>query len=418
MKSSKVRVRIALFSTLFPSSARPTHGIFVETRLRQLLSSGGVDARVVAPVPWFPWTSSRFGLWGRIASTPVVENRHGIDVWYPRYALPPMVGQNIAPLSLALGAYPTLRRFVREGFDFDLIDAHYYYPDGVAAALLGKWLDKPVVITARGSDLNVLGTSWPARRMMRWAGRRAAGSVGVSSALVSILRGWGVDRTRLHVIRNGVDLQRFRPLDRFAARTATGTSGTPVLLCVGNLVEVKGHDLVIEATARLTQTLPNMELIVIGDGPLRDRLQAQAEALGIACRVRFVGTVPNDQLAPWYSAADALVLASRSEGWANVLLEAMACGTPVVATDVGGSAEAIGDSDAGRLVLSRDVGTLADTIARAVSSLTDRGAVRLHAEGYGWEATTLAQLELFRSVVSASARHGRKGADIGAVPSE
>jgi teichuronic acid biosynthesis glycosyltransferase TuaC len=402
--ASPARLRLVLFSTLYPSSVRPGHGAFVETRLQQLLHTGAVDARVVAPVPWFPSTHPRFGPWARMAATPRAERHNGLDVQHPRYLLPPAVGETVAPLVLALGALPALRRLLREGFDFDLIDAHYYYPDGVAAALLGRWLGKPVVISARGSDLNVLGGHALPRRMMAWAGRQAAASIGVCQVLVDTLRGWGVPAQRLHVMRNGVDLARFRPLDVAAARQALGITGGPVLLCVANLVEVKGHALVLDALHRLRDRHPRAHLLLVGDGPLRKTLERQAAVLGLCDRVRFVGAVPNDALATWYSAADLSVLASRSEGWANVLLESMACGTPVVATDVGGSSEVVAVPAAGALVRRRDADALAETLAGVLAARPPRDAVRRYAEGFGWEATSQAQWRLFNRIALA---HGR-----------
>ena len=402
------QLRVLVFSTLYPSSARPGFGVFVETRLRELLASGRVQARVVAPVPWFYSTDPRHGERARMAATPRAERRHGIEVLHPRYALPPRIGQNIAPFVLALGALPTVRRLLRQGFDFDLIDAHFYYPDGVAAALLARWLGKPLVITARGSDLNVFGRDAIPRSLMRWAGGVASASVGVCQALVDVLRGWGVDAARLQVIRNGVDTERFRPLPPAEARARLGLSGDPLLLSVGHLVEVKGHDLTLEALARLAPQWPGIRLCFVGDGPLRQSLQARAAALGVADRVRFAGAVPNDQLAAWYSAADLLVLASRSEGWANVLLESMACGTPVVATAVGGTAEVLADSRVGRLAPPLDPVALADAISALCSQPPDRATVRSYAEGFGWRDTTAAQLRLFHQVRAQSS--GRRGA--------
>lgn len=173
-------LKVLLFSTLFPSSARPGHGTFVETRLRQLLKSGQIEARVVAPVPWFPFKGARWEEWGRMAETPVHEVRNGVEVLHPRYFLPPKVGMNIAPLLLAAGAWRTLNGLREAGFDFDVIDAHYYYPDGVAAAILGRLLRKPVCITARGTDLNVLPDYPIPRRWIRWAARHVDAFVGVS----------------------------------------------------------------------------------------------------------------------------------------------------------------------------------------------------------------------------------------------
>ncbi|MDE2399074.1 MAG: glycosyltransferase, partial [Burkholderiales bacterium] len=226
-------MRLLTFSTLFPSSVRPNHGIFVETRLRELLKSGQVDVRVVAPVPWFPSTHARFGEYATAARTPRREVRNGIDVLHPRYVLLPKVGMTLSPLGLALGAYPALRTLQHEGFDFDVIDAHYYYPDGVAAALLARRLGKPFTITARGTDLNLIPAYAAPRRMMQWAASRADASIGVCSALVDVLRGWKVEESRLKVMRNGVDLERFRPLPPERARAELQLDGDPVLLSVG-----------------------------------------------------------------------------------------------------------------------------------------------------------------------------------------
>lgn len=374
--------------------------MFVETRLRELLSSGQVQARVVAPVPWFPFSHPRFGARALMAATPRAETRHGIEVLHPRYPLPPHVGQNVAPFVLALGAWAAIRRLQRQGFDFDLIDAHFYYPDGVAAALLARWFNRPLVITARGSDLNLFGRdAWP-RLLMQRAAAVSGASIGVCQALVEVLKGWGADAARLHVIRNGVDTVRFQPLPQAQARAALGLHGDPLLLSVGHLVPVKGHDLSVQALARLTARWPGIRLCFVGDGPLRADLQAQAAALGIAEHLRFAGAVPNQELATWYSAADALLLSSRSEGWANVLLEAMACGTPVVATDVGGTAEVLASPVAGQLVPPLDPAAIADGLEALLNDPPDRAAVRAYAEGFGWQETTDAQLRLFRDVLA------------------
>ncbi len=391
-------LRTLLFSTLYPSSTRPGHGIFVETRLRELLASGAVSTRVVAPVPWFWSRDPRHGEWARMAATPRCETRHGIEVHYPRYALPPRVGMTVAPLLLALGAAPTLRRLRAEGFDFELIDAHYYYPDGVAAALLARWFDRPFVVTARGTDLNLIPRYRLPRHMMQWAARRAAASIGVCAALVEVLRGWGIDPQRLHVMRNGVDLQRFAPQPAAGARSALGVDGMPLLVSVGHLIERKGHHLVIEALALLLRTYPDARLVIIGEGEERGRLERQIDQLGLAARVRLAGALPQAELPRWYAAADALVLASSREGWANVLLEAMACGTPVVATRIWGTPEVVQGAVAGRLV-ERDAASIAAGVEALLSAYPQRAGVRAYAEGFSWQETSAAQLALFRRIV-------------------
>lgn len=392
--------RVLLFSTLYPSQARPGHGIFVETRLRELLRRTEIQAQVVAPVPWFPSTHARWGEWALMAATPARELRHGVQVEHPRYLLPPKVGMTIAPLALALAAVPTLRRLKARGFDFDLIDAHYYYPDGVAAALLATWFKRPLAITARGSDLNLIAGFALPRRWMQWAAQKAVASIGVCEALVDVLRTWKIDDSHLHVMRNGVDLDRFAPMPREQARQQLGLTGGPWLISVGNLVPLKGHDLVLEALKALTQQHPHVRLAIIGRGPERERLERLAQALGVLDRVTFTGALPQSELTQWYGAADALVLASSREGMANVLLECMACGTPVVATAVGGTPEIVTDRKVGRLVAERTADELCNALIRVLAEPADRAAIRQHAETFGWSAVSLAQARLFQQMMS------------------
>lgn len=392
-------IRALLFSTLYPSSARPIHGIFVETRLRELLKSGEVETQVVAPVPWFPFKGSLFGEYGQFAATPRHEQRHGIPVHHPRYALPPKIGMNVAPYTLALGALPIIRRIIDDGFDFDLIDAHYYYPDGVAAGFIAKWLGKPFVVTARGTDLSQIPEYAHPRRLIVETARRASASIGVCTALMDRLAELGADRTKLHVMRNGVDLQRFQPMGRSEARQHLGLSASRrILLSVGLLIERKGHDIAIKAL----QGLPDdVDLIIAGSGPERPRLEQLATNRGVAARVRFAGQLPNKELKWWYSAADALVLCSSREGWANVLLESMACGTPTIATNIWGTPEVITQPVAGRLMSSRTPDALVAACVDLFGDCPESSAVRTYAEAFGWEATTEYQLRLFKEVIDA-----------------
>ena len=389
-------IRTLLFSTLYPSASRPVHGIFVETRLRELLGSAQVETRVVAPVPWFPSTHPRFGEFAKMAATPAHERRHGIEVLHPRYLTVPKLGMTLAPFLLAAASIGPIHRLITEGFNFDIIDAHYYYPDGVAAAMLAHYFRKPLTITARGTDLNLIPEHAIPRRLIRWAARRADASIGVCAALVDVLRGWGIDETRLHVFRNGVDLERFHPQAPSEARRALGLTGSPLLLSVGHLVERKGHHLAVEAMPAVMETHPGARLLIIGEGSERARLESLMQSLGLADHVRLVGAIDNQLLASWYSAADALVLASSREGWANVLLEAMACGTPVLATRIWGTPEVVADDSVGVLVDRRDAASVAAGLLNLLGKPRDRARVRTYAEGFSWAQTTHAQLELFR----------------------
>lgn len=389
------KIRTLLFSTLYPSSVRPVHGIFVETRLRELLKSGQVETQVVAPVPWFPLKHSIFGGYGRMAATPRFEERNGIRIHHPRYFLPPKVGQNIAPSVLAAGALPTIRKLIRDGFDFDLIDAHFYYPDGVAASIIAEKLGKPFVCTARGSDINLYRKHRVPNRKLREAFAKAAANIGVCNDLVKQMIELGADPSCALAIRNGVDLQRFFPVDRSEARAKVGIAHEGLLLLsVGHLVELKGHHLAI----RLLTQLPNARLAIVGAGPLLGKLKADVASLGLVGRVIFAGQQPNESLVNWFSAADVLVLASSREGWANVLLESMACGTPVVATTVNGTPEVVASPEAGRLAASRDVESLGGALRSLLADYPDRAAVRRYAENFSWDETTRLQIKLFNEI--------------------
>ncbi|ALT79735.1 glycosyltransferase family 4 protein [Paucibacter sp. KCTC 42545] len=388
-------MRVLTFSTLYPSSVRPGHGIFVETRLRELIASGQIESRVVAPVPWFPSTDARYGEYALMAKTPAREHRNGIEALHPRYGLLPKIGMNLAPLGLYLGAKAAVQQLLDEGFDFDVIDAHYYYPDGVAAAMLARHFKKPLTITARGTDLNLIPEYTLPRKMIQWAARTAQASIGVCSALVDVLRGWNIPEERLHVMRNGVDLQRFRPSPPAQVREELSLQGSPLLMSVGYLIERKGHHLAIEALAHLLPRYPNARLVIVGEGPERKSLQELAEKLGVAQHLSMPGAQPNAELYRWYSAADIFILASSREGWANVLLESMACGTPVVATDIWGTPEVVSDPVAGRLVKERTGLAFAGELEQLLAAMPDRNQVRRFAEGFSWAATTQAQLDLF-----------------------
>jgi teichuronic acid biosynthesis glycosyltransferase TuaC len=290
---------------------------------------------------------------------------------------------------------PTIRRLVASGYEFDLIDSHYFYPDGVAAIWLGRYFNKPVTITGRGTDLNLIPQHALPRRMIQMSMREAAGMITVCQALKESLLELGPDGSRARVLRNGVDLKMFQPMERAPLRAKLGLTRT-TLASVGHLIERKGHDIVIKAMRKL----PDCDLLIAGDGPEDAALRALAQEHGVGDRVRFLGRLGHAELREVYAASDILILASSREGWANVLLEAMACGTPVVASNVWGTPEVVAAPEAGELMAARTPDALADAVGRVRGRAIDRAATRAYAEKFSWDDTTRGQLDLFRAILA------------------
>ena len=389
-------MKVITFSTLYPNATQARHGIFVETRLRHLLANGKVESKVIAPVPWFPFTHRIFGKYADFAKVQRYDLRHGIDVYHPHYFHLPKIGMSISPFFLALSSITTIAKLIRQGYDFDLIDAHYFYPDGVAAIILGRIFNKPVVITARGTDLNLLPQYVLPRNMIKWAAKNSAAMITVCQALKDVLIDLGIHHQRITTLRNGVDLKLFSPTKQRDELREQLSIRQKTILSVGHLIERKGHDLIIKALLKL----PNVKLLIAGDGEQWDYLQNLVSSLHLNDQVTFLGALTQSQLRDYYAAADILVLASSREGWANVLLESMACGTPVVATNVWGTPEIIRAPEAGVLV-HRDENDIAQGIENLFANYPNREATRRYAENFSWDETTSGQETLFSQIIKA-----------------
>lgn len=390
-------LNILTFTSLYPNSEHPQHGVFVENRLRRVHESGEARITVAAPVVYFPLKSRVFGRYGAAARVPDQEMRFDIPVHHPRYPLLPKVSMNWAPDLMYAGVRQRIEALSRQYGPFDLIDAHYFYPDGVVASRLARDLNLPFVITGRGSDLSEL-TDYPIpRRKILEASSQAHHLITVCQALKDKLIELGIPDQKVSVFRNGVDLDAFQPGDRDLQRQALGVT-KPLFVSVGHLIERKGHHLVIEALAEV----PEAELFIVGTGPEETALRNQTEQLKLSDRVRFLGQRPHGELKSIYGAADALVLASSREGWANVLLEAMACGTPAIATDVWGTREVVGPRESGILVPDRTAGALASAMRKLIEESPRRDQTRAYAEKFSWAETTQNQLDLFHRIASAS----------------
>jgi teichuronic acid biosynthesis glycosyltransferase TuaC len=371
-------LRVLTLSTLFPDAVRPQFGTFVERQTLGLAALEDVEVRVVAPVGIAP-LGRYLTRYRALAALPVVEEWKGLTVHRPRFAHIPGVGGRFDAGLLARALMPVLAE-IRRDFAFDVIDAEFFFPDGPAAVALGRAFGVPVSIKARGADIHAWGSHGPTRRQVVEAGCAADGMLCVSAAMKADMVALGMPGDRIAVHYTGIDRARFHVRDRAAAKAALGIAG-PVLVGVGALIARKGQGLAVAALA----DVPGAGLVLIGAGPERAALEVLAVAVGVADRVRFLGSVGQDVIADWLAAADVMVLMSASEGLANAWVEALACGTPVVIADVGGAREVLSDGAAGRLV-ARDAGAVAAAVRDLLERPSDRDAVAATVARFSWEA--------------------------------
>jgi teichuronic acid biosynthesis glycosyltransferase TuaC len=376
-------LRVLTLSTLFPDAMRPTFGVFVERQTLGLAALPDVEVVVVAPIGTPPGPLARFGQSAGLAAVPERETWKGLTIHRPRFpSLPGVPALN--PMLMTRALLPLLRD-IRTRFPFDVIDAEFFYPDGPVAVRLGRAMGIPVSIKARGHDIHHFGSARGTRGQVLAAGRAAGGMLAVSAALKRDMVALGLPEERIRVHYTGVDLDRFRPVeDRVAAKMALGVSGS-LLLSVGALIPRKNHDLAIRALVGL----PGVTLMIAGKGPEQGRLEALAREIGVADRVRLLGPQPHEALPALAAAADVGVLVSASEGLANAWVESLACGTPLVLSDVGGARELVDRPEAGRIV-AREPGAIAVAVKALLAAPSDPHAVRAAAERFTWDTNAAA----------------------------
>jgi glycosyltransferase involved in cell wall biosynthesis len=378
------------FASLFPNSSDPDHGIFVYQRSAHLAKRPGNEVEVVAPIPYLPrWVKIR--RWQTAATLPHQETIRTLTVHHPRYLLLPRISMPFHALSMFLGCLPEIRRINRRR-KIDCIDAHFVYPDGLVAVLLGKLLRIPVIVSARGTDINVYPSFYLIRPMIRWTLRRASALIAVSAALKSAMAALGTDENKIRVVSNGVDSQRFQNSKQEEARRQLNLPlEGRLILSVGALIPSKGHRLLVRAFSRIAAELGNVWLFILGEGPYRSELQQLITKLGLNGKVQLPGKCRNEELPLWYNAADISCLASAREGWPNVVTESLACGTPVVATRVGGIPEILHSAELGLLTEQREE-SLAAGLKQALSRKWDRAEISRVTRERTWE-TVAAEVE-------------------------
>src|SRR5271157_2364060 len=376
-------MRILTFTSLFPNVTDPNFGIFIFQRTAHLARRADNEVEVVAPVPYAPkfLKGTAKGSVAAIPSTEVIGNLH---VHHPRYPLVPKVSMPLHGLLMYAGCIGYVKSLHQQQH-FDCIDAHYVYPDGFAAVLIGRSLGIPVVVSARGTDIHTFPSFTTIRPQIRWTLRHAAAVVAVSDSLARIMRDLEPLLKDVQIIGNGVDGQRFFREDRLLARPELGlNSQDRIVVSVAALKPVKGPDLLVRATSLLKKSFTDCKVLFVGAGPELGMLQQLAEQLDCADICQFVGAVPNEQLRTYFSAADVSCLASRQEGWPNVVLESLACGTPVVATAVGAAPQLLATPGLG-IIVDPTPEAIHAGLSRALQQDWSAGTLSAFARGHTWE---------------------------------
>jgi len=385
-------VRILTLSTLFPAANRPNFGIFVERQTRALSEVRDFAITVINPVGTAPWPLS---LIASQCDLKALADEHwgGLEVYRPHFTAIPVIGGSRNPAAISRAALPLLRQLHRET-PFEHIDAEFFFPDGPAAMRLSDALGIPFTVKARGADIHYWGRQPGCSAQILDAADKAAGLLAVSSALKADMVAMGMNADKIRVHYTGLDQARFVPRDRAQEKMKLGLTG-PIILSVGALIPRKNHDLVVQALA----DIPTATLLLAGQGESEAALRALAHKTGVAERVRFLGSVPHDDLPALFAAADIMALVSASEGLANAWVEALACGTPIIASDVGGVRELMQNDAAGRIV-AQEPAAIAQAARDLLANPPREEDVADNVRAFSWTENARQLADFFRSIAS------------------
>jgi teichuronic acid biosynthesis glycosyltransferase TuaC len=389
-------MKILFLSTVFPNGRNASRGCFNDSLVRALAIGNRVE--VISPIPWIDLVKGyrpgiRVPLYQRIAD-PAGFGIHYVPFLYTPKALRSWYG-NFYWSSIA----GTVRSLIRTHCP-ELIIGYWAHPDGEAAVRIGRLVGAPSCVIIGGSDVLLMTRKPSLRRRIQNVLEATDAVITVNDDLKNVVVKLGVRADKVHIWRQGIDIARFQPGDRRLARQQLGI---PVrgrmIVWVGRMDPVKGLDVLVESCALLRARGVEYHLFLVGDGPLRRDLVAQAESRGLSEHITFAGPKLHNEMPDWYRAADLTVLPSRSEGLPNVLRESLACGTPFVASDVGGIDE-IADPSWCLLVRPEDPASLADAIAQALARWDGLGAP-IAPRFQSWEDSATALVGIMQPHVTA-----------------
>jgi len=396
-------MKVLLITNLFPSPSDPERGVFTLQLAKELNKK--CELTVVCPLPWFPRLSflKRFKKWYQMAEVPEQYEMDGISVYSPKYLLIPKVSESLHSLFMAIGIKSFVKKLHAQK-NFDVINSQWLYPDGVASEVLAEKLKLPHLTTGLGCDINDdLNHDSKAPKILSMLDA-VEGVTVVSSRLKDELVKHKVEPGKIKVILNGVDYDRFKFLDRQDCRKKLKLNDDDqIILYVGRLSDEKCVYSLIEGFSKISKTDSPLKLMLVGDGPEYDHLKQLAESLHISERVIFVGKVAHGDINQWFCAADVFCLPSKREGCPNVVLESLASGCPVVASDVGALPDLVSKTS-GLLFKAEDVDDVADKLSLALSMDWDRSEIRQSMEKCTWSQAADSYIDALHVASKSSSR--------------
>ncbi len=389
-------LKVASICHMFPNRINPHIGIFVKERLKHVAQK--TELTIIAPIPSFPF-SGHTRKYAGLENLERVESFDGLQVHHPRYFMIPKYLKILDGMFYGASLAPFMKSIAGRT-NFDILDFHWVYPDAIGGLQWARKLGKKTVVTVRGNEAIYYFEKSPIRNMLQQRLREFDHVISVSGDLKrKIVSEFGVEESRVSVISNGIDTDRFHLMDRDKARLKCALKpGKRYLLTVSRLSSEKGLDNLLQAMRQLQS--PGADLVIIGDGPLKGQLLDLATRLNIKDRVHFLGELGHGDLCAWYNAVDAFCLPSLWEGCPNVVIEALACGTPVVATSVGGIPDLVSSSTCGILAPPGDERALSAALDQALQTKWNRHGISELGSSNSWTDVADKVIAVFERILS------------------
>ena len=385
-------MKVLFLSNLYPNLLEPTRAVYNKQKIDYLKKY--CEITVVAPVFWFPFKSLFLGTTGNI---PFKETIDGLVVYHPKIFYIPKLFR----IAYGFFYYLSIRSLMKDLFDkidFDVIYSSWLYPDSFAAMKLAEVYHKPLQVEALGSDINIHCKSILRRRLIIGILKKACNIVVISEDLKEKLVRLKIPLEKIRVIYIGVDHTKFYPIEKNEARKRLGLpEKEKIILFIGNLIKIKGIGYLLEAFKLLKDS--DIKFYIIGKGNLENSLQKMIGRLGLQNKVVMLGSCAHELVPLWMNASELVCVPSIMEGQPNVILEALACGIPVVASRLGGIPELVTDKKQGILTQPADAVSLKSALAEALSSTWDRGYISKSVTSFSWEDNAAKRFEFLKFCV-------------------